>query len=396
VSAYTRAQVAKGIVQRGIVRLAISYGFHTKVLEQFELLASPLVGTMGVSVAPSGIRLLFNPEFVLGISADELGGVLLHEVHHVVLGHLLIDRSEFPDDWALTVALELSVNEFVHEPLPGQPITLQQFPPFPPMESSSERYQRLARVRDRQPLRGFVPNGKASKSGLEVVDDHGVWQQEGIDGAAVQRIVEDVVQQAELDAGGMPEELQAARVAGLVPGTGVQLISVDNTDCLDWQRLLRRYTGKVLKPRQNYHRPPRRFPELVGVVPGRAHGRSAVSVVAIIDTSASISSDQLHRISAELHRLSRTHPVHVIECDAAVRRVFRYRGPLQQVQGRGGTDFRPALATELLRPLRPGVLVYFTDGLGEAPERPPAWPLIWCLIPGGQRPAPYGAVIQIS
>jgi predicted metal-dependent peptidase len=76
--------------------------------------------------------------------------------------------------------------------------------------------------------------------------------------------------------------------------------------------------------------------------------------------------------------------------------VYPYRRRLECVQGRGGTDFRPALERRFLAPLRPEVIVYFTDGLGEAPARKPDWPLVWCLVPGGQPPAPYGRVIRMS
>jgi predicted metal-dependent peptidase len=69
---------------------------------------------------------------------------------------------------------------------------------------------------------------------------------------------------------------------------------------------------------------------------------------------------------------------------------------LHSVQGRGGTDFRPALAPEFLRPLRPDLVIYFTDGLGLAPEAAPPFPLIWVLTPGGTPPAPYGRVVRMG
>jgi hypothetical protein len=49
-------------------------------------------------------------------------GVLLHEVHHVVFGHVVADPDDFPDRWARIVAEEVTVNEFVTEPLPVTPV----------------------------------------------------------------------------------------------------------------------------------------------------------------------------------------------------------------------------------------------------------------------------------
>ena len=136
-------QHARGQVQVGIQRLAEKYPFHAAVIERLDVQCRADVGTMGVTVAGDKVRMLYDPLFVLETSMDELVGVLLHEVHHVVFGHILVDLSGFPDQWTRTVAEEVSANEFIEEPLPGEPIRLQLFPGLPPMESTDERYDRL-------------------------------------------------------------------------------------------------------------------------------------------------------------------------------------------------------------------------------------------------------------
>lgn len=138
--AYSSAQLAEGRIRQATARLLAKFPFYAYVLEQFKMIASPSVGTMGVTATREKVILLFNPEFVLRLPASQLGGVLLHEVLHVVLGHLTLDPANYPDQWALTVASEISVNEFVHEPLPPGAIRLEQFPRLPPLESTDERY----------------------------------------------------------------------------------------------------------------------------------------------------------------------------------------------------------------------------------------------------------------
>jgi predicted metal-dependent peptidase len=86
----------------------------------------------------------------------------------------------------------------------------------------------------------------------------------------------------------------------------------------------------------------------------------------------------------------------VVECDATIHAVYDYHGPLVSVQGRGDTDLRPPLASEFLAQYRPDLIVYFTDGLGPAPSRAPRIPLIWCIVPGGERPVDWGRAIQIK
>jgi predicted metal-dependent peptidase len=66
------------------------------------------------------------------------------------------------------------------------------------------------------------------------------------------------------------------------------------------------------------------------------------------------------------------------------------------VRGRGGTDLRPPLDRHFLRKHRPDLVVYFTDGDGPAPDKPPGPALIWCLVPGGRKPAVWGRVLHMQ
>jgi hypothetical protein len=381
---------------------------------------------------------------VLSTPARELGGVLLHEVHHVVLGHLTADPEAFADRWARTVAEEVTVNEFVKEALPEGGITLDLFPQLPPLESTAQRYERLKRVRKRLPISGpsvaiIAPAGGGAEAGLQAVDgesgeddqpgngqgkgnentgapgqgtppeggrlldNHDVWEEALQDPQAAQDIIRDALVQAVLEAGtdGLAEELKKAlRGAGLgvgigtEPGAGQYRLLGDRDGHLDWRHVLRRYLGEVLGSQHAMTRPPRRYPELVGIVPGRDRRPHRPQVMAVIDTSGSISDDMLEMIDGELRRLARDYEITVVECDVIIHRVAKCRR-LEVVNGRGGTDFRPPLETAFLQKHQPGVVVYFTDGYGPAPEKAPNVPVIWCLVPEGIAPAPWARVIQI-
>ena len=117
--------------------------------------------------------------------------------------------------------------------------------------------------------------------------------------------------------------------------------------------------------------------------------------MAVIDTSASMTPDLLEMVNAELSRLAESQFVTVVECDASIKKVYDYR-PLKKVTGRGGTDLRPPLKREFLSKHRPDVVVYFTDGFGPAPKKPPGTPVIWCLTPHGEEPASWGRVISMG
>ena len=149
---YEPQQRAQGKIKICITRLIDEYPFHARILERFKMASRPDVGTMGVTVSGNDVLLLHNPDFVLNTPSDELTGALLHQVHHVVFGHVTADPAAYPDDWACTVAAEITANEFIHLPLPGEPIRLEQFPRFPKMESTDERYDRLKGRVSRKPI----------------------------------------------------------------------------------------------------------------------------------------------------------------------------------------------------------------------------------------------------
>ncbi|MCE9560531.1 MAG: VWA-like domain-containing protein [Planctomycetes bacterium] len=401
-TSFNSERLAEGAVRMAIIRLAAAFPFHARVLEKFRLVFSPDVETMGVTATSKGVLLLYNAEFVRGLTADVLGGVMLHEVHHVVLGHLGLNIAEFPDRWAFIVACEVSVNEFVKLPLPPGGIHLEQFPDLPPMESTLERYRRLMRVAGnaRFAISGVggmsCPGTHSSEESGQVIDNHAVWN-DGGEEAAVQEAIAALVHEAAAEAGGVPPELDAAvKAIGRGTASQIYILSGGTQGTTDWRQVLRRYIGRLTQPQGSYARPPRRFPELVGIVPGRRRQPCDAAVVAILDTSGSIDGPTIEAIDGELRRLSRTRDVMVVEADCVVHRKYRYSGSLEHVQGRGGTDFCPALDRRFLSPLKPEVVVYFTDGLGPAPRNPPPWPLVWCLVPGGQPPANYGRVIRMG
>jgi predicted metal-dependent peptidase len=227
-----------------------------------------------------------------------------------------------------------------------------------------------------------------------------VWAQARQDPEQAREVIRDVVQQAALAVGGdkVPGELQPALTdlgIGTAPGASPQDLQGGKRGRGGWRRRLRRYVGQALESRPVFTRPPRRFPDLVGVLPGRQRRPGRPKILAVIDTSGSVTAPLLEQISAELARLARHFEVTVAECDAEVQRVYDYR-PLTSVCGRGGTDFRPPLESAFLRQHRPDLAIVFTDGMGPAPEHAPGPPLIWCLAPGGSPPADWGRVIAME
>lgn len=402
--------LSEGRIRLAIQRAAWKYPFHAAVLERFVLAVNPQVQTMGVSVFGERVHLWHRPAFVLALPIDQLVGVLIHEVNHVVFGHLQLDLKDFPDQWALLIATEVTVNEFVNEPLPPGCILLEQFPDLPRSESTVQRYHRLAGSTKRikvMPLADFLAGGgrldqpARGKDGEELVlvlDDHGAWQRD-TDLQSSKEVLGELLADAAINVGParVPEYLRGAMAdlgIGTDPGSDADAPG-QRTGQLHWRQLLRRYVGQSAAVRSDLRHPARRFPGLVGIVPGRRQLGGHPHILAVIDTSASMTVDLLEQVSGELARLASDYQITVVECDTMIQKTYRYR-PLKVVFGRGGTDLRPPLERVFLRKHRADLVVYFTDGIGPAPDKKPAVPLIWCLTPGGETPAPWGRTIRME
>jgi len=109
-----------------------------------------------------------------------------------------------------------------------------------------------------------------------------------------------------------------------------------------------------------------------------------------------MSTDMLEDIASELRHLARERIVTIVECDYEIHRVYRFRKCLDQVHGRGGTDFCPPLERAFLARTHTDLAVFFTDGEGPAPENPPLIPVIWALTTVGPPPATWGKVIRMD
>lgn len=87
------------------------YPYYTAMLSRMVPFHDPSVAVMAVSTNGSYFHLHINTDYFLE-EPQHLWGVLLHEVHHVVLGHLTrpgFRGAAHPD--LMELAMEISANE---------------------------------------------------------------------------------------------------------------------------------------------------------------------------------------------------------------------------------------------------------------------------------------------
>jgi predicted metal-dependent peptidase len=102
------------------------YRYYAAVLAKMAPVADPSVARMAVSLHGGRFFLHINVDAFLR-EPQYLRGVLLHEVHHVVLGHLTHPKfAEAVEPELMELAIEMSANEYIEEPLPN-PITWRAY-----------------------------------------------------------------------------------------------------------------------------------------------------------------------------------------------------------------------------------------------------------------------------
>ena len=370
-----------------------AYPYYAAILAKLTPVADPSVSRMAVS--------LHGGRFYLHINVDSfmaeprfLRGVLLHEVHHVVLGHLT--HPKFADALhpeLMELAVEMSANEYVEEPLPPA-VTWRAYASFGLRagQSTWDRYELLVRCLD---ATGKRPRPAPGEEGAGTVDDHRYFARaQASPGGIAQTalLVESAVNDArsENESGNLREDDEGDfpalhRVAGRTPERLIEELT-DTTrapdEVMDWRAALALFVARARSPVHTWSRPNRRFPDRIFEVPGRSWAMRRVDrprLLVAIDTSLSMTRAELEEIARHLAVVAEHAHLTIAECDAEVHRVYPFAGHLDDVAGRGGTDLRPVFAPELLGAHDIDGVIYFTDGNGPAPEEPPLVPTLWVL-----------------
>ena len=174
---------------------------------------------------------------------------------------------------------------------------------------------------------------------------------------------------------------------------------------VSWEQLLKRFVGTIPSGhRKTRTRLSRRQPERYDIS-GSVNDR-IIKIVVAIDTSASMSNEDLERVMVEIFDIigSRKSAVTIIECDAEIQRVYKVSSVKDvsfDVQGRGGTAFTPVIEyVNSNRYFRDAILIYFTDGMGEhSIPRPLTQRLMWVLQDKNCKLSvaiPYGEVLVMD
>lgn len=404
------------------------YPHYAGVLARMDPTATNIVPVMAVCLRRledpnSRLQLLVNVDYFERYPRFR-AGVLLHEVQHVLLGHLTSAKfHSVSQPRLMELAMEISADELVADPLPERGLEMRMFSEFGirPGQSTMERYALLrdahrtgrlkiqdwwfSRMRDtHRPCQAGAGAGAGLGDLIDARSDGASeknWNRKlrglGLptSEAALRRMKEAIAAHLQGQSGGDDDPLQSRKQARR--GKELQRIILDSgwQGELNWPRVLQQAFPRRRMIQPDYLRPNRRFPARVGEIPGRRRRPPKPKLLVGIDTSGSMTGEALDRVAKEVRRLARFARLTLVECDAVVHRIYPMPGQLGPFVGGGDTDFVPVFDEAQSAREFEG-LVYFTDGKGNQPVTPPAVPTLWVLTHNDPFDPPWGKVVHLA
>lgn len=355
--------------------LMLKEPFYGLLLMSLNKIWSNKLPTAGVRLNKINYELAINPDFWESLPMEQKVGVLKHELLHIGFFHL-VNFTKYANKKVLNIAMDLEINQYIERSmLPEDGMFLDTFPELELEERKGTRYyydklMELAQEQEEtmQCIMNAISNGESEcelPNGQKInIPDHDWEEIEQLD-EATKKLIESqtkhIVEQ-------VADQVQKSR--GIIPGEFEELLeSLKQVDPpkFDWKGYMRRFAGKSVKTytkksRRKYNK---RLPENPGL-----KIRRHKHILAAIDTSGSVSTNELKEFLNELYHMKKTGAdVTIIECDTAISYIGKFDPKKDlEIHGRGGTDFQPVIDYYNEHQKEYSCLFYFTDGECSAPE----------------------------
>lgn len=345
--------------------------------------------------------LLYSPDFVGGITKDQLLGLLCHEILHLAMRHHW--RRGNRDLFLWNMACDYVVNLIVTEAgiaLPPDGLVDQKYTDW----SAEAVYDDLVKKRSGAPK--FVH----AMGNLKIVGKGGGGGESPT--VAIECSDPRMERLAEEWGRNFVKAVMAGKMAGKCPSGAQRLVDNLLTPKIPWECVVEQYMDQVLYDDYDDSRYDRRFLANVAVVGPLGQETfdnalyfptlysEAAKVVFVADASGSIGEEDLKKAMTEIVNLSRTRnvsSVRIMSHDTKIHLdVTLGKGdPMPKgLPGGGGTDFRPVFNLLSRDPEPPKLVVYMSDLYGTFPSEPPPYPVLWLVVNNASPGVPFGNVIR--
>ncbi len=358
----------------------------------------------------------FNPDFVANLSLAQTQFILAHEALHCAMGHTYRRNHRVKKRW--DVACDHAVNlmlieEGLKPPLHGilanqdyETLSAEEIYPLIPEDTPEESFDEHLFDDNQDQGSSSDPHERQDEQQGKGQGKEGQSPPEEKDGSGSQAANKpNELSPTEREKLGeqwknrLAAAAQAARQAGKLSQSMLRWVDGLLAPSLPWRALLARYFAINQRDDYSWRRPSRR--EGAAILPRLSS--EGLEVIAAIDTSGSISDDELREFVGELDALKGQVRARVtlLACDYKIadKSPWEYEpwdtmALPQDVEGGGGTDFRPVFDWVEKENRGPNLLVYFTDAEGDFPKLAPDYPVIWLVK--GKGSVPWGERVQLN
>ena len=344
------------------------------------------------TMTTDGKTLHYHPKFVIGLSPDELLGVVVHEVMHNALSHPFRRGGRDPERW--NIACDLAVNPLLLETgfvLPPSCLVPGEGPyvSLPTGKSADEYYGLLD-----------IPQEEASNCSSETAAS---YPDPGGCGSVMEPDPGDRSLSESIAAEWQVAMLQAEQIAqsrGEMPSGLQRTVEAIQHPPVDWREVLQAFVSASARNDYSWSRPNRRFLWQGLYLPG-LHSEELGEIVIAIDTSGSVGTRELGQFTTEANAI-----LGAFDCSATVlyhetevQHVQTWRssdGPLSlEPIGGGGTSHRCVFDWLDHEAMMPSCVICLTDLQTRFPERMPMMPVLWAIIGNNPMVPPFGFCVQV-
>jgi predicted metal-dependent peptidase len=346
---------------------------------------SDRIPTAAVTIANINPVMMFNKEFMDGLSEDHQVGVMWHEVSHIVQFHVCPSfYNMFEDKQLLNVAEDIHINQYIpvkyRPPMALMPETFPEIK-LPTFQDTRTYYDLLKQNQDSnnpdptlKSLLDFFKTGEPHR-----YDHSPHWENTNGDlGDLFENQIKNHIKRTfeefcGSDPGNVPEHLRGM----------LEKLYAKTKPVTDWKAALRRFGTRSQKTttKSTRNRPNKRYPDASAI---RIKPKKKMAVA--IDTSGSVSDYELALFFDQIEHIMKVGTeIEIIECDAAIGRIYSYknRDQLGKITGGGGTCAQPVLDL-INKDQKYNSVVYFTDGgLYDSQKRKSLKPVLWIITPNG-------------
>ena len=376
------------------VRLLLDQPFIGAVLIRLNLV--PVVDFRCPTAATDGQNIFVHPDFYLKMSPGERRFLLAHEVWHIVYLHFLRGKGRERD--IFNMAADMEINFMLKQERFTVPASALLPPPKWQRFNAEELYVRLLKENAAhapadfdvhlEPGRDDRPDDENGEGELLVMDpDYQVDFGADPENSVREKVVEAAV--------------QYEKQRGDLPGKLKRIVDRFRGGKLHWKELLSQYVTSCFGGSRRWLPPNRRYISSGLYLQSRRDAR--LQAILAIDTSGSTVGD-FPLFAGELTNLLNSfgqYELTVICCDAKIQSVETFSpenpfdGKKVKFAGCGGTSFKPVFDYVDKNLSDVQILIYFTDGFGDDPKKPP-YPVMWVITPNGENRIPWGYEVKME